>query len=371
MKVLDLNFFHHKNVSLSEAIQRHRTTYRLLAEPFSEIKPFALLIADQQEHECVNGIHFYAIRYHPLFFIRWWKIAGFVRHHQPDVISIHGFIYPVKIIALRLLAGKSFRILVQHHGEMPGRNSIKKRLFALADKCTDGYLFTACGNKEAWVKNGNISEKSPCYELLEASTFITPTEYTKTRKHLKFSSELYLLWVGRLNQGKDPLTILNGFEIYLAAGGKAILNMIFHEEEMFDAVRNKINSSALLSAAVHLIGKVPHDEMSWWYSASDIFVSASHHEGSGYALIEALHCGCYPIITDIPTFSKITGHGEHGALFKTGDVKTFASLLKNLPAHILNAGRNTRIAYALEELSFRKMARQFENACKKVSEYNR
>ena len=366
MKVLDLNFFHHRNVTLSEAIQRHSTSYRMLSEPFSSVEPFAMLVTDKADHECVNSIHFYAIRHHAVFFMRWWKIAQFVRRNQPEVVSVHGFIYPVKVIALRLLAGKRFRILVQHHGEMPGNNFIKKRLFAMADKCTDGYLFTSCGNKDAWVKNGNISENSQCFELLEASTFITPIEYTKARSQLNFSEELHLLWVGRLNPGKDPLTVLNGLELFLSEGGKAVLNMIYHEEELLSAVKEKINSSPLLNSAVRLIGKVPHHEMTLWYSASDVFISASHHEGSGYALIEALHCGCYPVITNIPTFSKITDNGNQGSLFKTGDTKEVADLLKNLPDKAFHNGRNSRIAFAHEELSFQKMARQFENACKKV-----
>jgi glycosyltransferase involved in cell wall biosynthesis len=106
--------------------------------------------------------------------------------------------------------------------------------------------------------------------------------------------------------------------------------------------------------------------MTLWYSASDVFISASHHEGSGYALIEAIHCGCYPVITNIPTFSKITDNGNQGSLFKTGDTKEVADLLKNLPDKAFHNGRNSRIAFAHEELSFQKMARQFENACKKV-----
>ena len=67
MKVLDLNFFHHRNVTLSEAIQRHSTSYRMLSEPFSSVEPFAMLVTDKADHECVNGIHFYAIRHHAVF----------------------------------------------------------------------------------------------------------------------------------------------------------------------------------------------------------------------------------------------------------------------------------------------------------------
>ena len=44
-----------------------------------------------------------------------------------------------------------------------------------------------------------------------------------------------------------------------------------------------------------------------FFSAADLFVVGSHHEGSGYALMEACACGAVPVVTDIPTFRLLTG----------------------------------------------------------------
>ena len=50
-----------------------------------------------------------------------------------------------------------------------------------------------------------------------------------------------------------------------------------------------------------------HDEMPNYYAAADVFVSGSHSEGSGYALIEAMSAGVVPVVTDIPSFRAIAG----------------------------------------------------------------
>ena len=58
--------------------------------------------------------------------------------------------------------------------------------------------------------------------------------------------------------------------------------------------------------------------MTTFYSAADLFVVGSHHEGSGYALMEACACGAVPVVTGIPTFRLLTGSGSIGALWTPG-----------------------------------------------------
>jgi glycosyltransferase involved in cell wall biosynthesis len=77
-----------------------------------------------------------------------------------------------------------------------------------------------------------------------------------------------------------------------------------------------------------MVGAVPHARMADYYSSADVFVSASHDEGSGYALIEALACGVTPVVSDIPPFQAIAG--EVGARFAPGDSAACAAALLDL-----------------------------------------
>ena len=56
-----------------------------------------------------------------------------------------------------------------------------------------------------------------------------------------------------------------------------------------------------------------------YYSAADVFISGSHYEGSGYALIEAMSAGLVPIVTDIPSFRSIAG--DCGERWQPGDAR--------------------------------------------------
>ena len=56
-----------------------------------------------------------------------------------------------------------------------------------------------------------------------------------------------------------------------------------------------------------------------------MFVSGSHSEGSGYALIEAMSAGVVPVVTDIPSFRAIAG--DCGARWPPGDAGAFADAL--------------------------------------------
>ena len=84
--------------------------------------------------------------------------------------------------------------------------------------------------------------------------------------------------------------------------------MVFGDDtllESVDAAGARVGAAAV--DRVTLVGRVGHDEMPNYYAAADVFISGSHYEGSGYALIEAMSAGVVPVVTDIPSFRAIAG----------------------------------------------------------------
>ena len=116
---------------------------------------------------------------------------------------------------------------------------------------------------------------------MEASTALRPLPRDAAREQTGMSGAPAILWVGRLNANKDPLTVLDAFERALPDLPDARLTMIFGTVELFEEVRARIARSPALSARVRLAGVVPHERMAAFYSAADLFVVGSHHEGSG------------------------------------------------------------------------------------------
>jgi glycosyltransferase involved in cell wall biosynthesis len=137
-----------------------------------------------------------------------------------------------------------------------------------------------------------------------------------------------ILWVGRLTTNKDPLTVLSGLDHALPALPHARVVMVCGDDTLLSDVEERIRRSTLLQERITLAAKVPREEMPNYFSAADVFVSGSHYEGSGYALIEAMSAGLVPIVTDIPSFRSITG--DSGERWQPGDDAELASALRRV-----------------------------------------
>jgi glycosyltransferase involved in cell wall biosynthesis len=146
--------------------------------------------------------------------------------------------------------------------------------------------------------------------------------------------------VGRLNANKDPLPAIDGFERSLRELPAATLTMIFGTAELLDVVRARVERAPALRDRVRLIGAVPHGSMATYFSAADLFIVGSHHEGSGYSLMEALACGVTPVVTDIPTFRLLTGGGAVGALWTPGDAASCARAMVDAARRDLQSERS-------------------------------
>jgi glycosyltransferase involved in cell wall biosynthesis len=175
-----------------------------------------------------------------------------------------------------------------------------------------------------------------------------------------------ILWVGRLNANKDPLTVLEGFERALRDLPGARLTMIFGTDELGAEVRARISQSSVLRERVRLAGTVAHQRMPSFFSAADIFVAGSHHEGSGYSLMEAIACGASPAVTDIPTFRLLTGGGSVGALWKSGDATDCARALVEVGRRDLQAERARLADHFARELSWNAVGQRAMEIYKQV-----
>ena len=176
-----------------------------------------------------------------------------------------------------------------------------RRAFACVNACT----FTARALAERWHRVG-LPHDMRLIELPEASTTFRPIDRGQARQATGLRGSPALLWVGRLDHNKDPLTVLTGLDRVLQTVPGAHLTMIVPAEASAREVQRRIADSPALRNGVTLVGPIAHTEMAPYYSAADIFVSGSRHEGSGYALIEAMACGVVPCVTDIPAFRALT-----------------------------------------------------------------
>ena len=319
-----------------------------------------------EDHIIIDGVRYNCFKGPGKFFKIPFKTLQYLKKINPDVILIQGFISPFQVLMLRLLVDKKCRLILQHHGEQP-YPGLTMILHKLINKSIDAYLFTSLGNSKEWIRRKVISGPEKCYEIQAASTSFVKQDKTTSKIRCGISGTHNFIWVGRLNTNKDPLTVLAGFEAYLKICPDAKLYMIYQTDELLAAVQNMICEHGKLKDAVILKGKIDHEELEYWYSASDFYISGSHQEACGFALIEAMACGCIPVVTNIPSFRKITNEGEFGLLYEPGDVNSLTNAFNVLASIPVEEESRSIICHFEKKLSFKSIADQLYTLCRQLA----
>lgn len=265
-------------------------------------------------------------------------VARAVAAEKPDAIHVNGLDFAWHT---RLLSRLGPPVLVQDHaGNARWRPMVRR----LGLGRVSGAAFTDAAQAEPFFANGSLPRGLPVFAIPESSTLFTPGDREEARRESGIFGDPAVLWVGRLDANKDPLTALDAVELAAADLPDLRLWCCFHRADLLAEVQARIDRSPLLKSRVRLLGQVPHAAVETLCRAADLFLSCSHSEGSGYALIEAMACGAVPVVSDIPAFRALTD----GPLAAVGDAAAFARGL------IDRAGqpRQRTIAHFQKELSF-------------------
>jgi glycosyltransferase involved in cell wall biosynthesis len=356
IKVIDLNYYGHQDFHHpAEVKSRYPETFGFI--PFLK-PPLHLEVVQHLTREgatCLDGVTYTFFKKQNHFWSIPFKTHRYLKKQAPRVILVQGIIFPLQVLFLRLALGPKTKIVAQHHGESP-YTGLKGLVQQLADRCIDAYIFTSAGNASPWLREQVISSAAKCHEVLEASTYLEKKDKQEARKKLGMTGSLNFLWVGRLNANKDPMTVLKAFWAFRQIKGTARLYMIYQEADLLPDIGKFIRDNPGLEQGVTLVGRKSRQDLPDWYSAADYYLSGSHREGSGYALLEAMACGCVPVVTDIPSFRKITGAGTCGLLYPPGDVQGLLSCLLSLAAMPYDAWSAGVRQHFARELSFQAIA---------------
>lgn len=242
------------------------------------------------------------------------KYHNVVKKRKPNYIIVHGIGYSFLTSVLNITLRSKPLILVQNNGYSYPPSGLKKMVFKWSAKYIDGFLFTGKENANEWVK-AKVFPMDKVFEVMEGATDFK-------RNPLIEKKDQSFLWVGRLDQNKDPITILKAFNEYLSYEPEAKLTMVYSDFQLLNEVVGFLDSNLDLKTAVTRLGKIEDkEEMELLYQEHKFFVLGSHYEGSGYALMEAMACGCVPIITKIPSFNYMTDNGECALQFEPGNPK--------------------------------------------------
>ncbi len=71
-------------------------------------------------------------------------------------------------------------------------------------------------------------------------------------------------------------------------------------------------------------GQISYTDMPRWLRMADLYISASHVDGSSVSLMEALACGLPTLVSDIPANKEWVSEGVNGWLFPDGNAEALA-----------------------------------------------
>ncbi len=361
MKVTFVNYYYDKDIPIDNYLIKYPTIHgwcKALMHLGTQVDVYHRFSKDGVIQK--DGVNYFLIKDDKKFNLNWNEnpksFHEKISNGNNEIIHINSFRYAYQASLLKQKI-PSAKIIIQHHAEKPG-HIIKRFLLRKFSSSVDGFIFSSKEIYEDWLAKKIIPNGKYFAEIMEGSSDFTYKNRDEARLITGISGKPILLWVGRLNENKDPITVLAGFTKLLNDFPEARLYMVFSDDQLKQQVLSVIEQNSILKKSVTLPGFINHKEIDSYYNSADYFVLGSHYEGSGFSLVEAMSCGVVPIVTDIPSFRMITNKGQIGGLWKCGDADSFYNIAKKNIIKPLEVESKKCVDYFSDNLSFPAIAKK-------------
>ncbi len=184
----------------------------------------------------------------------------------------------------------------------------------------------------SWKLKEKIEEEHLCKVIVSPSstdtTFFRPLNYKimlRDKWHISQDKQV-ILTVCRLDRNKAVDVLLkalqrlkeNNVEVLIVGDGTERKNL------------EELTVSLKLQNKVTFLGLKNRRELLELYNLSDIFTLTSYSEGLPRVLIEAMACGCIPIVTNVGSISALTVDGYNGFTLPPGNYTALSEKIKNV-----------------------------------------
>lgn len=188
-----------------------------------------------------------------------------------------------------------------------------------------------CSNKhllnETIAINSDFASKS---SIIPYGVSVPPSKIDKSVRNA--GQPLRLVYCGRLTQEQKRVRDLVGIVKHLRDRAVPFLLRVIGEGDQFDYLASAW-ADEIKCGTVEMCGRLTRQETYDIYRDSDALLLVSQFEGMPIALIEAMACGCVPVVTDIPSGIPDLVTRETGYRVPIGDLRAFADVVEMLVAH--------------------------------------
>lgn len=85
-----------------------------------------------------------------------------------------------------------------------------------------------------------------------------------------------------------------------------------------------------IRSRVHILEQVDYAEMPDFYRSGAVMISVPESDGTPMSLLEAMACGCLPIVSDLPSLHEWVVDGDNGRVVPVGDVDALAAAMLDM-----------------------------------------
>src|SRR5262249_11674850 len=159
-------------------------------------------------------------------------IARAAARFEPDLVHVNGLGFPARTWLLRRPLTAATALVVQDHasgdpGDAPAaKNAVRRSLM----RPGDAFLFSPPQQADAWRRARLIASTQSVHAVMESSTTIAPMPREEARSESGVTGAPAILWVGRLNANKDPLTVLDALEHATIALPSSTLTIVYGDD---------------------------------------------------------------------------------------------------------------------------------------------
>ncbi len=118
----------------------------------------------------------------------------------------------------------------------------------------------------------------------------------------------YILYIGRVEEKKNTLRLVQGFQDYMSKSGDKNILLVLAGNSGFGSQKiDRFIIKEQLQSRILRLGWVPDDDLPLLLNGAESFIFPSLYEGFGIPIIEAMACGTSVLASDIEPIREVGG----------------------------------------------------------------
>jgi len=242
----------------------------------------------------------------------------FLYRERFDVVHLHHSksAFLVSFLSFFIDLGK---LVLTVHNDFRYYKRINKIVFVFVSFLVDGIVYNSLNTKESFPFFSRKILRQVIYNGVNL-------QQVHESDALELGGEFIVGTASRLVPQKDHYTLLEGFARFRKLRPDLVthLYIVGDGQLMHELVRLADNLE--IGEFVHFVGAVDRLTVYSYIKSFDIFAVTSTFEGFCNAMVEAMACGRFLVVSNVAPLPEVLGDG-HGLFFNVGDSADFAGRL--------------------------------------------